>query len=931
MGTDNTKDTPYHRRAGARSGPAAPATTSLPVGLHTLAGDGGTLEILQDGTRVQKTPDGTVLHMFPDGSKRQTDPNTGVTLELSADGRQRQTRPDGTVLHIFPDGSKRQTDPNTGVTLELSADGRRRTQHNADGTRTVSTADGPTLHYGTDGSVQEIDPATGAPVPCSIRAESAGSASSASLPPRPQKVVRLNLADLMAANRAKQAADAARTANAVAANAAATTSAYLEAYEQLRALRLELEENRLAAGQRLAEVELRSTQALQTMEQKWRAALALVADLKGECAELRADRAAAGRERTRSVAQTRDESAAVISALREEVDALKKSHQATMRRGDGGDTSQASHARTTMALEAAAAEDRARWKTEVAQREAAEAELASVQGTLASTQGRLKGTRNELRLVRGSLAKLQASVLEKDQAFGALVDKAGRAAEEAVSLKEQLDAALEEGADLTAASQELEARCERAELEAVSSARLAARAVAETERMRDESREAAARARARRRASSAVQPQTKTNGGGGDAAVVEDLREELAVQQAQSARDAARREGAFEAQTLSLRAHFERRLRDAGDTLAAARQEAATLQRDLDDLALRHEASQGTVLEQRGALAVAVQEAQQLREELGRSCTRHAEELRELTATTDGAEQGVDMGAVAATATDAVDEKPPRTSRSGSVMADKVKSTSARVDQLQEQLVAKDEIVAALRVEVAELSGREVAQATEIAALKKAVSKAQRAQALTMPAVSPVAMVSRGTSLSSRGPPPMPRPRPRARGPRARGAPPLPRLRPRGGARAPRVGSSGAGGGLGRGGRGGLLAAIQGGGVKLKKTEASNRKSKPAPSAGGGGMLAELMAKGQSGLRKVQRPQENSPKTTPSSSGGLMAQMMAAHSKIMKNPGMARRRHRRARSMAKASAGDISDLLQLKQEQRLKNSSALQALLASGK
>jgi hypothetical protein len=35
--------------------------------------------------------------------------------------------------------------------------------------------------------------------------------------------------------------------------------------------------------------------------------------------------------------------------------------------------------------------------------------------------------------------------------------------------------------------------------------------------------------------------------------------------------------------------------------------------------------------------------------------------------------------------------------------------------------------------------------------------------------------------------------------------------------------------------------------------------------------------------------------------------------------------------MAKASAGDISDLLQLKQEQRLKNSSALQALLASGK
>ena len=142
--------------------------------IHQIAG--GTLEILGDGTKIQKTngvtivvkPDGTKIQtsadsvrltQYADGTTFQEQPN-GTTLHTDVDGTLTQERPDGIVFKSFPDGSKRQTDV-YGIIVDIAANGDK-IQTNLDGTKLESRSNNRTFRHLTDGAIIEIDSSTGA-------------------------------------------------------------------------------------------------------------------------------------------------------------------------------------------------------------------------------------------------------------------------------------------------------------------------------------------------------------------------------------------------------------------------------------------------------------------------------------------------------------------------------------------------------------------------------------------------------------------------------------------------------------------------------------------------------------------------------------------------------------------------------------------------
>ena len=64
----------------------------------------GTLEVLADGTKIQKTDDGVMLCVRPDGTKTQTTAD-GARLVVHADGSKVQTTSDGTKQEVATDGT----------------------------------------------------------------------------------------------------------------------------------------------------------------------------------------------------------------------------------------------------------------------------------------------------------------------------------------------------------------------------------------------------------------------------------------------------------------------------------------------------------------------------------------------------------------------------------------------------------------------------------------------------------------------------------------------------------------------------------------------------------------------------------------------------------------------------------------------------------
>ena len=64
----------------------------------------GTLEVLADGTKIQKTDDGVVLCVRPDGTKTQTSAD-GARLVVYADGSKVQSTSDGTRQEVSTDGT----------------------------------------------------------------------------------------------------------------------------------------------------------------------------------------------------------------------------------------------------------------------------------------------------------------------------------------------------------------------------------------------------------------------------------------------------------------------------------------------------------------------------------------------------------------------------------------------------------------------------------------------------------------------------------------------------------------------------------------------------------------------------------------------------------------------------------------------------------
>ena len=135
---------------------------------------GGTLEVLQDGTKIQKSngvslvvkPDGTKIQVQPDGSRLTLNPDgsryqenaDGSTLHLGPNGTQTQTRANGMILEIFTDGTKRQTDQ-YGIVVDVAENGDK-IQHNLDGTKSERRGQRAFKHL-ADGSILEVNPTTG--------------------------------------------------------------------------------------------------------------------------------------------------------------------------------------------------------------------------------------------------------------------------------------------------------------------------------------------------------------------------------------------------------------------------------------------------------------------------------------------------------------------------------------------------------------------------------------------------------------------------------------------------------------------------------------------------------------------------------------------------------------------------------------------------
>ena len=61
---------------------------------------GGTLEVLEDGTKVQRNPDGTVLTLYPNGIKQQRTKD-GIEIEVRPDGSRTQTMNNGVILEVM--------------------------------------------------------------------------------------------------------------------------------------------------------------------------------------------------------------------------------------------------------------------------------------------------------------------------------------------------------------------------------------------------------------------------------------------------------------------------------------------------------------------------------------------------------------------------------------------------------------------------------------------------------------------------------------------------------------------------------------------------------------------------------------------------------------------------------------------------------------
>ena len=378
--------------------------------------EGGTLEILGDGTKIQKKggvtivvkPDGTKIQtsadsvrltQFPDGTTFQEQPN-GTTLHTAVDGTLTQERPDGIVFKSFPDGSKRQTDV-YGIIVDIAANGDK-IQTNLDGTKLETRSNNRTFRHLADGAIIEIDSSTGAILRIERQSGSAGAANAVAEADatKKQQLEEKKLSWRDDPNLTRHRSD--DNGGWYEHNSLTGQTRWLTVEESEEQIRTD-EVARSFAAMRAAEakadeLEMKSKQALESILSKLNDKISMCNDYENEVVELKAETA-----RRELVHQSQ------IVALQSQ---LTLSNSSTM---SGTDARvqycdlQIAHEQTT-------------------------AELAQTKGMLDAATKRLKKTLSEYRTTKQQLSETVDAKRSMANKYEEIVDRAGTLAEEMTEL-----------------------------------------------------------------------------------------------------------------------------------------------------------------------------------------------------------------------------------------------------------------------------------------------------------------------------------------------------------------------------------------------------------------------------------------------------------------------------------------------------------------
>ena len=414
----------------------------------------GTLEILEDGTKIQKThggvtlcarpdgtkvqtqADGTRLVVHPDGSKVQTSVD-GTIQEVGVDGKITQTRPTGLVLEVWPDGRKRQTDT-TGIIVDVAVDGSR-IQTNLDGTKIEILADGTQLQHMKDGSIIEVDAKTGK----IIRIVKVGSINGDS--PASKQVTDANKTPMKPHYYDE-------TSGAWYEHDPETgKTRWLTADEQVQfekssgaglcssdTYKSEATVSRsLKDMNNISSVEKEFQKSLREMQIKLNASNEKIGALQTSLHEAKEEQNAIRQSYEHQLHQTLAENRTIVSTLQEEIQNLKimqsSNHVSSVSRDEDA------AAAKVLSLEAEISEMRGFLKEEQMLRTNAVADLASTNGVLKTTREHLEKAREKARQTEVKLHDSNIELQNLRLLYEDVVEKAGKVAEEVTSLKRLLD------------------------------------------------------------------------------------------------------------------------------------------------------------------------------------------------------------------------------------------------------------------------------------------------------------------------------------------------------------------------------------------------------------------------------------------------------------------------------------------------------------
>ena len=403
--------------------------------LVNLADGRGTVETLDDGTRIQKTTDGTtlvirldgtkiqtkatgqIIHINPDGTKFQEDPD-GSTLFVEVDGTHTKTHPNGLVMIFFADGSKRQTDQ-FGVIVEVAANGDR-TQINIDGSKNEVRGERAFIHL-IDGSILEVNPKTNA----ILRVE-----RTASCPGAQAAVAETDAAKQHSLEQAKAAYNPNLTRHVDMDSGAwyehdqlSGSTRWLtteETEEQLRTDELArvVTKSRVAEI-KIVEIETNAKKKLEDMQSQLELTKQRNKELESQVVELQAD------VQRRHVAHV-ESNTQYETHMQHTISQLKLSLGATEGTGDGTEQEELFDLRQ-------------KYSTLQMKHGKSTGELATTRGTLEAVKKRLESTRLTLRSTRKEVGDAIDAKRAMSRKYEEVVDRAGSLAEEMKGMQTTLD------------------------------------------------------------------------------------------------------------------------------------------------------------------------------------------------------------------------------------------------------------------------------------------------------------------------------------------------------------------------------------------------------------------------------------------------------------------------------------------------------------